>query len=107
MERSAKLLIVAGIGLFGIFAIWARWTHWSNGMPFLERLAHSREVFSILLAMATVLVFVGTAALLRRPPSAPGRVRFSDLAFVVIGLIASGLGVCVVGTSLVEYLVTH
>jgi hypothetical protein len=90
-ERVGKALVLLGLGLFGAFVLVSRWLFRTGRYDGALRYAFGSEVTVVLvLLVSTVLVVVGTAALLRRQPT--GSVRLADVLFIVVGLVASGAG---------------
>jgi len=85
---TGKTLILAAIGIIGAFVGYlAALLRWGGPSRALEPVVFVPALFVI-----TVLAVSGTALLLRLPPE-PRRIGFTDLAFILVGLLISIIGV--------------
>ncbi len=104
MERLAKALILCGFALAGVTTVWPQLAFRLGGYTLLRALALFPGLTLMLLAVATAISLLGTTALLRRPPPMSSRISGNDVAHLVLGLVVSSAGVCVLGTLLVQYM---
>jgi hypothetical protein len=88
--------VLLGLGVVGTFVLLLRWLPSSGSAKgVVGQVLYSAVTAFLVLLLATVLTALGTVALLTRRPRLNGKVSSTDLAFITVGILGSGVGVWV------------
>jgi hypothetical protein len=90
-DRFGKELVLSGLGLVGAFFLVLFLTRGSTRSPLWDALTSAWTAL-LVFAGSTLLALNGTVRLFRRVPT--GTVTLTDVAFVVVGVLATAFGVC-------------